>query len=112
MTCASLAREPRRPFALLGGLAAATLVLASCSNGNPVSTGRSFKNNPCATGTTVDLSSAQAANIDCSIFPSAASAGNEPESASPSCPWKPSERAWVSNSSQVAGAPPSASASA
>ena len=67
MTRDRLAREHRRrPFTVLGGLAAGTLVLASCSNGNPVGTGPSFKNNPCATGSTVNLTEAQAANIDCS----------------------------------------------
>lgn len=67
MTCDSLARgHLRRIFGLLGGLAAGTLGLASCSNGNPVATGPSFRNNPCATGTTVDLASARAESIDCS----------------------------------------------
>jgi hypothetical protein len=59
-------RAGRRMFARLARLAAVGLVLASCSNGSPVATGPSFQNNPCATGTTVTLDTAQAASIDCS----------------------------------------------
>ena len=55
----------RPTLATLGGLAALALVVASCSNGNPVAAGPSFRNNPCGAGTTISLASAQATGVDC-----------------------------------------------